>query len=302
MTSPSGLPVIPFSLHSNTAIRDNNNTEAQPSHHIKTPISGMAETPGSNITKALPPRIRNATQYAFFFDLDGTLAPIVERPEQASVPASTRHLLAELQRQSGGAVAIISGRAAKQIDIMTHPLRLPLSGLHGAQWRGANGQLHEVELPEGQISALYQQLTEIANRHPGTMVEHKGLSVALHYRTAPQHADSVNAMATQLATRFGNVFELQTGKMVVEFKPPGVDKGQALQRFMGEPIFCGRTPVMAGDDTTDESAFEVANRHGGITIRIGPGSTSARYRLSSPEALAQWMASLLGDKRKGGAS
>ena len=87
---------------------------------------------------------------------------------------------------------------------------------------------------------------------------------------------------------------LLAGKMVLELKPPGCDKGQAIAAFLGEAPFAGRRPVFAGDDVTDEAGFQVVNRLGGVSIRIGADAapTSAGHGLPDVAAMQGWLARL----------
>ncbi len=88
--------------------------------------------------------------------------------------------------------------------------------------------------------------------------------------------------------------EVQGGKMVAELKPSSRDKGIAIQEFMRERPFAGRTPVFIGDDLTDEYGFAVVNKLGGHTIKVGRGETAARWRISDAAAVRRWIAAGLG--------
>lgn len=83
---------------------------------------------------------------------------------------------------------------------------------------------------------------------------------------------------------------VQKGKMVVELRPPGADKGDAVRAFMGQDPFAGARPVFVGDDLTDEHAFAAAAALGGDGVLVGATrSTKARYRLPSVAAVAAWL-------------
>jgi len=240
-----------------------------------------------------PARAPDLARCAFFFDLDGTLAPIAPTPESAAVPASTIALLQRLQRAAAGALAVVSGRALDTIDRMLQPLRLPAGGLHGAQWRGPDGRLWEASVDPVESARLLDALTAVAARHPGVRLENKGLSFAVHYRHAPGLEDRIREEVRAAAEPFDQRYALQYGKMVAEVKPRGADKARAIERFMAVEPFSARTPVMAGDDLTDEPAFQAVNRLGGVSIKIGGGDTSASWRLADPAALALWLNGLL---------
>src|SRR6266704_1627083 len=88
---------------------------------------------------------------------------------------------------------------------------------------------------------------------------------------------------------FGGDFELQSGKMVMEIKPSGKDKGTAIAEFLAEAPFRGRLPVFIGDDLTDEFGFELINRVGGCSVKVGEGSSAAHWRLPNADAVRAWL-------------
>lgn len=219
---------------------------------------------------------------ALFLDFDGTLVDIAPDPGAVVVPSSLVPTLTALQDYLGGAVAVVSGRPIREIDSFLAPLRLPVAGVHGAERRAADGALDH--LPGRPLEIVEATADALAARHPGLLVEHKATSVALHYRQAPElEGACIEAMQEAVARSPG--LGLLRGKMVVEAKPCGASKGSAIEAYLNEPPFAGRTPVFIGDDVTDEAGFEVVQRLGGLGVKVGEGATVAWQRLADPGAL-----------------
>jgi trehalose 6-phosphate phosphatase len=125
------------------------------------------------------------------------------------------------------------------------------------------------------------------------VLENKGMTLALHYRRAPELGELAAREMHGIAERLGDGFEMQTGKLVYEIKPSGKNKGSAIAEFMREPPFAGRLPVFIGDDLTDEHGFEVVNRLGGHSVKVGPGRSRARWRLANAAAVREWLAACI---------
>jgi trehalose 6-phosphate phosphatase len=219
---------------------------------------------------------------ALFLDFDGTVVDIAPKPEAVLVPAGLIDDLRSMQSFLGGAVAVISGRPIDQIDRFLAPLKLPVAGVHGAERRGIDGTV--TLLSTHPLDAVEHAAESLAARHPGLLVENKRGSVALHYRLAPQlEALCIETMRSAVDASPG--LTLLRGKMVVEAKPGGASKGRAIEDFMKEPPFAGRTPLFIGDDITDEVGFSTVQRLGGLGIKVGEGVTCAWQRLPDPAAL-----------------
>ncbi len=120
------------------------------------------------------------------------------------------------------------------------------------------------------------------------IVEEKPFGLGLHYRMAPEAEAVAVTLAQDIAAETGA--SLQPGKMVVEVRLGGSDKGAALRRMMSEGVMAGTKPVFIGDDVTDESAFVAAAELGGSGILVGPQRhTAARYRLPGVAATIAWL-------------
>jgi trehalose 6-phosphate phosphatase len=227
---------------------------------------------------------------ALFLDFDGTMVDIAPQPQAVHVPQPFLFVLRDLHQRLKGAVAVISGRPLTQIDAFLHPLRLPVAGVHGAERRSEDGQVHLLDThPLDHVEAVALSL---AAGNPGLLVENKRGSVALHYRQRPELED-LCLRAMQQAVEESPGLTLQRGKMVAEAKPGGASKGRAIEDFLAEPPFAGRTPVFIGDDVTDEAGFSTVQRLGGTGIKVGEGATVASRRLPDPAALRRELAAAL---------
>jgi trehalose 6-phosphate phosphatase len=231
---------------------------------------------------------------ALFLDFDGTLVELARRPDAVVVSGSLVSMLETLQSAVADALAVISGRPIEDLDRLLAPLRFAAAGEHGAEMRFA-GQAqveHFDRLPEAAASGI----ALLGQKLPETFTEIKTASASLHYRGAPEYADAVLQGMQELVEQFDGYGLLQ-GKMVVEFKPEGINKGKAIRELAGRPPFAGRRPVFIGDDVTDEAGFEVVNELGGLSIRVaGEGDstqTKARYQLRNVEDVYDWLAALI---------
>jgi trehalose 6-phosphate phosphatase len=247
------------------------------------------------------PRPHASDSWAFFLDIDGTLLEHAERPDAVRADPAVVQLLAGLRAATGGALALISGRSVADIDTLFAPLRFPAAGLHGVERRDALGRMHSHALPEKPLRRAAAQLAAFAAQRGGLLFEDKGLTLALHYRQAPQYAEAAHGVAAAVAADLGEGFEMQRGKMVIEIKPGGRDKGVAIEDFLREAPCHGRTPVFVGDDLTDEYGFSVVNRFGGHSIKVGAGATDAHWRLADAASVRDWLAQCAAALRTGGA-
>lgn len=202
---------------------------------------------------------------------------------------ATCKLLARLAARLSGRLAIVSGRSLDQIDSILGDIAqaLAVSGSHGCEHRW-NGVLARPNRPEV-LDTATERLRPLADSRPGLLLEEKSYGVALHYRLDATAAEQVLAATAELAGELG--LELQPGKMMVELRVSGGDKGRAVHRLMARSPMAGTMPVFIGDDVTDEAGFAAARELGGHAILIGPARASAAdYRLSSPQVLRGWLA------------
>ena len=224
---------------------------------------------------------------ALFLDFDGTLVELAEAPDAIRVPGTLQPLLGSLAGRLAGRIAIVSGRSIADLERHLGPCAIAVSGSHGLELRLAGGGDVPLAAPAG-LAEAREEIRRFAAGDPGLLVEEKPASVALHYRLAPQREPGAAAFLGALAERTG--LSVQAGKMVIELRPPGADKGDALRRMMAEPTFAGARPLFVGDDLTDEDAFVAAAELGGGGILVGPRrETAARWRLDGVAAVAAWL-------------
>lgn len=228
----------------------------------------------------------------FFFDFDGTLAPITTKPEEARMPAPVHRNLERLIASPGVSVSIVSGRA---LNDLRH--RVALKGVCLAGNHGLEIHLGDREYIHSQGAALRPALVRIAGllvenlgTVPGCRIEDKGLTVSVHYREAmpASVAEILRTVEEVLASPAScNLFTLRAGKMVAEVRPLiGWDKGQAVLWIMEHrrgPGWVGRyMPVYVGDDDTDEDAF-TALAGKGLTVKVGDDPTAAEFFIKNTD-------------------
>lgn len=234
--------------------------------------------------------------WALFLDFDGTLVDIAMTPDTVAVQPRLRTILSACAKAFGGAVAIVSGRPIAAVDALLDPLKLPAAGLHGLELRMPDGTVEQGAHGHACLSEVRAQFLSLAYEDPRLVVEDKESSLALHFRRAPERERELRDLVAGAATRHCG-HHVMHGKMVLEVRPAHADKGTAVTRFLETSRFAGRVPVFAGDDITDEDGFKVANRLGGISIKVGAGETAASYRVPDVAALHDWLAAIASARR-----
>lgn len=224
-------------------------------------------------------------KWALFLDIDGTLLDIAPTPDAVEIPPLLPPTLARLNAALGGALALITGR---RCDWAAHHFgAFAISGLHGAERLDATGHYATLGPPR---AAIERARTLIAPKlPPDVLLEDKGGTLALHYRQAPAQAQTVAALMAETARLLGPEWVVQHGKLVMELRPAGTDKGRAVDFWLASAPFAGRKALAIGDDTTDEAMFAAARKQGGHAIRIASDgyATHADAHLPSPAALRQ---------------
>lgn len=239
-------------------------------------------------TKPAPPPAQSS--WAYFLDFDGTLLDLAITPDAIHIDAALPVLLTRLHQVSNGAVALISGRSLSDLERRLGLPAIPKAGQHGLERRDAAGHLWRHTASSEAKLLIRDALEPILERHCGLLLEDKGLTLALHYRQAPELSTYLQQLVGQLVTKAGEAMVVQEGKCIVEVKPAGVDKGTAIAEYMAEPPFLGRKPVFIGDDKNDEQGFVEVNERRGISIDVGGNSYFAGYCLPDVLAVRTWLA------------
>jgi trehalose 6-phosphate phosphatase len=230
---------------------------------------------------------------ALFLDLDGTMIDFADQPD-AVVPSARFHdIVARLARLEHGAVAFVSGRTIAELDRLLAPHTFPVAGIHGSERRDSSGTRSAASADAIALEHVRQALLDLTAEHPGVLIEDKGVSLAMHYRQRPEVSASLAELEARLSSLLPSGYQLMRGNMVLEIKPSSADKGTAIEEFMSEPPFAGRTPVFIGDDVTDEKGFAVVNAMGGISVKVNDGQTIARWRLPDVAAVLGWLDEVL---------
>jgi len=233
-------------------------------------------------------------------DFDGTLAPIVERADDAAMLPRARRALGALARLPHTRVVVISGRTLADLDRRLGSLEPEVLrvGSHGSEFEpGESGRLDASA--RQRHARVVAALDAAAEGLAGVVVEVKDASAVLHYRRAAR-VDAATALwrlrhaLPQLMEHGGHLPQVRRGKKVVELGVVVADKGAALARLRAE---LGATAVAClGDDRTDEDAFAVLGPDD-VAIKVGPGPSRAPYRLADPGAAAEALVRLAEARR-----
>ncbi len=227
---------------------------------------------------------------ALFLDVDGTLLEIASTPDTVRVPAALRNTLQLAATREHGALALISGRSIAELDRLFAPYCFPAAGQHGLERRDATGTVSRPEIDTETLRGARDALAQLQLRNKGLLLEDKGTALAMHYRLALNCEALVREAMSHLVEPLSDRFVLRAGKCVLELAPRGYSKRTAIEAFMHEAPFNGRTPVFVGDDVTDEDGFEAVNALGGYSVRVGKlDRSAANYCFGGVSAVIAWL-------------
>jgi trehalose 6-phosphate phosphatase len=227
---------------------------------------------------------------AVFLDYDGTLTPIVSRPDQALLSERMRQTLRRLS--AVWPTQILSGRGLEDVRSLVGIDSIGYAGSHGFDIAGSRDAPLRHEVEPGLASEVHraaQVLRDRAAGIPGALVEDKRFSVAVHYRLVPEErVPELERLVDEVLARSPRLKKAH-GKKVFELRPAiAWDKGKALRWLQEATGLQVAIPLYIGDDTTDEDAFEaVAGRGLGILVTELPRPTAASHSLQNTEEVRE---------------
>jgi trehalose-phosphatase len=230
---------------------------------------------------------------ALFLDYDGTLTPIVGRPEDAILAPEMQR---RLERLAGHLpVAVVSGRDLEDVRGRVGVDGITYAGSHGLDIRGP-GIRHDAGADAARaVSAVAATLERELPDVPGLLVERKRFGVSVHYRLVdPAAVPAIEAVVRRVVDAAEGL-RRRDGAMVFEVQPDVPwDKGRAVEALLAVLGASERLhPVYVGDDRTDEDAFRVLVGTGtGIVVWTAPRPTAARYWLADPSEVGRFLDAL----------
>jgi len=229
-------------------------------------------------------------EMGLFLDVDGTLLDLARHPDAVEVPPALVDALAAAEQRLDGALALVSGRPIAALDRLFAPLKLSASGVHGAEFRSADGAVRTgPRIPD----AVWEELVRLLDRFPDTFAEDKRSSFAVHYRPARCSVSDLAAAVARLIANFAKCgLQLTEGHLVFEIQLLGFDKGTAIERFMTTAPFLDRRPVFIADDPMDRAGFDAVLARGGLAFSVGCELPGLSGSFPHPAAVRAWLGRL----------
>jgi len=233
------------------------------------------------LATALKPITEDPEHAAIFCDIDGTLAPIVTRAEQAHVPEGTSRVLGSLARRYG-LVACISGRAAADARRLVGVGGIAYAGSHGAELLEPGASRARISPAfaswADRVDRFVTERDDVELRRLRVRIERKGPIVAFHWRGVPDEDAARTRLEGFAHEAEAAGLDFHWGRKVLEIRPPvPVDKGQAVHELVQRSRV--RSALFAGDDATDLDAFAALD----TLLRTGTLDAALKIAIRSDE-------------------
>jgi trehalose-phosphatase len=241
-------------------------------------------------------QLRASRGVLLFLDFDGTLAPIVQTPDQAALHPETRVLLRRLSENAPCSVAIVSGRSLIDIRERVGLANLTYAGNHGLEILGEGMRFVEPNAVRRikMLGELSRRLSARLRHIPGLEIENKVLTTSVHFRNVQRSGLDEIRKTVDAEVGFSNTFfRVARGLQVLEIRPRvDWDKGTAVRWIQGVKGNTNTLSFYVGDDSTDEDAFAALPQ--GVTIRVGQAKgTAAQYYLEGQSSVVDFLAWLV---------
>lgn len=238
--------------------------------------------------------LATASSVLIALDFDGTLAHLVDNPDDARMTPECAGALATLTNHPSVHVALVSGRSVKDLmRVAEADPRWWLVGSHGVEIVGPEGSgVHIAPEPDSaEREALWQAFGEVAAQFPGVWVEQKSQGAAMHTRGVSSEVESsVHHLLLPVIEGFGASLTTRRGHGIVESALRSANKGDGINAL--RDYLTPEVVVFMGDDLTDEDGFAVL-RPGDVGVKVGGDPTRAEYRIEDPDNVAQFLRALV---------
>ena len=223
---------------------------------------------------------------ALFLDVDGTLLDIAATPDRVVVPdglaRDDRPARAPVRRRAGDRHRPHARRPRSAVLSAAHARRRRArrrNALRAGRGRGRNAARAAAELGEQPVARIRRRDARL----PGALAENKRYSFTAHYRAAPKAAAPLRAaLQSLLERRATDDLELTDTLCAYEIRPSGVNKGEAVRRFLERPPFVGRRPMFVGDDASDEFGFRSVADRRGLAFAVGAARPEVDHVFADP--------------------
>jgi len=258
----------------------------------------------TELQSAVATALEERERLALCLDFDGTLAPIVEDPASATLPAQTHDHLVTLAGNPTVDIAVISGRALEDIQSRIDIPGIDYAGNHGLEYKeGAEMWVHPVvERRRGVLELVCRQLERKLDPISGCFVEDKYATTTVHYRRADTDDASLVVSTVQDIVEGRDGLSMTVDNQAVEIRPD-VDhhKGDAVEELV--EIDADTVVCYLGDAETDVDAFRRLDARDDETICVSVGGElpASGYRLESPvevEGFLGWLTTAVGESEE----